>query len=240
MKLIVADNYRPVEGFLATVPQLFRREEGELIYEGRNEVRRLEHKGLVFIAKRYKRVNPVQQVVYTFFRKTKAERAYLFAQEYRKRGIKTPREVAYIETSELGLFTTGYFISEECRGRETHLALREVEHYDPELAEAVVRQLVLMHSKGILHGDTNLSNFLYERDTSGKFSFTMIDINRSHFTDGWPTDEQCMENLVRLTHRRDLYADLVAQYAGLRAWPQEEAVNEALRRLDRFERKHFW
>ena len=72
-----------------------------------------------------------------FFRKTKAARAYLFAQEFRRRGIDTPREVAYIETGGGRLFLTGYFVSLEAPGTETHLLLREVKDFSHELADAV-------------------------------------------------------------------------------------------------------
>lgn len=238
MTIEIAAPYRPVSDFLESLPSLFARDEGTIIYQKRNEVRRLEHKGLVFIVKRYKHVNLAQSIAYSFFRPTKAARAYRYASEFRKRGVQTPREIAYIEMHELGLFTVGYFVCEECHGRETHLDLREVENYDPELAHAVARQMVFMHSRGILHGDTNLSNFLYERQ-GDTFTFNMIDINRSHFTDGWPTDEQCLQNLVRLTHRRDLYEFLVRSYARLRGWDENDTAQQALQLLDRFENKRF-
>ena len=241
MKIEIADQYRPVQDFLSSVPSLFSEGRGELIYRKRNEVRRLEHKGLVFIAKRYKRVNIVQQVVYTFFRPTKAARAFRVAAEFRKRGIVTPHEIASIEQKEHGLFTTGYFISEEVTGQESLLVLREVKEYDPRLADAVAQQVVFMHSKGVLHGDLNLSNFLYEQQPDGSFSFTMIDVNRSHFSDGWPTDEQCLRNMVRMTHRRDLYEDLVRRYAQKRGWDIEATAKNALQLLDQFEnRKLKW
>ena len=241
MKIEIADAYLPYKAFIETIPQRMVRGEGDVLYQERNEVRRMEHDGQVFIVKRFKRVNIVQQVVYTFFRPTKAARAFRFAAEFRKRGIVTPHEMAYIEQKEHGLFTTGYFISEEVTGHESHLALREVKDYDPRLADAVAQQVVFMHSKGVLHGDLNLSNFLYEQQADGSFSFTMIDVNRSHFTDGWPTDEQCLRNMVRMTHRRDLYEDLVRRYAQKRGWDIDATAKAALRLLDQFEnRKLKW
>ena len=111
---------------------------GDVVYEGRNRVVRFHHEGLSLMVKRFKRVNLVQQVVYTFFRPTKAERAYLFAKEFHKRGIDTPQRVAYMEKRNgLGLFTTGYFVSLETPGTETHLLLREVQDFSHELADAV-------------------------------------------------------------------------------------------------------
>lgn len=244
MKQIVDEKYQHLTDEIARLPQRMAEGEGELVYDSRNRVVRFIIDGKPMMVKRFKRVNAVQQVVYTFFRKTKCERAFLFAHEFLKRGINTPQPVAYMEEHHHGLFTTGYFVSLEVAGTETSLLLREVQDYPKDLAEAVARQIMLMHSKGILHGDLNLSNFLCNTnppalgdETEADFSFTMIDTNRSHFTEGMPTDEQCLNNLVRLTHRRDLYEDLIRRYAHLRSWDADATVSQALTLLTRFEQR---
>lgn len=236
MKTVVDESFQSQAQAIGRLPQLMDAGKGELVYESRNQVARFPLGAQTVMVKRFKRVNIIQQVVYTFFRKTKAERAFLFAETFAQRGINTPHRVAYMERRRLGLFTTGYFVSLETEGTKTSLLLREVKDYDPQLAEAVARQVVLMHSKGILHGDLNLSNFLCTRDDSG-FHFTMIDINRSRFCDGFPSDSQCLENMVRLTHRRDLYEDLIRRYARLRGWDVDATVQTALSLLDHFEHR---
>ena len=184
MKTVIANGYARHADFISTLPEAFATGQGELVYDGRNQVRRFTDQGITLMVKRYKRVNVVQRVVYTLFRKTKACRAYLFAQEFRRRGIDTPQEVAYLEQSSMGLFHTGYFVSLEVPGTETHLLLREVKEFSPELADAVAAQVLLMHRNGILHGDLNLSNFLCT-EQNGHYHFCMIDINRSHFREGF-------------------------------------------------------
>ena len=236
LKTVVADDFKSHADFISALPGAFADGQGEIIYDQRNQIRRFTDLGQVFVVKRYKPVNALQRVVYTFFRKTKAARAYLFAQEFRRRGIDTPREVAYIETGGGRLFLTGYFVSLEAPGTETHLLLREVRDFSHELADAVARQILTMHSHGVLHGDLNLSNFLCTEE-DGQYHFTMIDINRSHFTDGMPDDEACLQNMVRTTHRRDLYEYLVRSYARLRQWDEQQTADRALRLLDRFENR---
>ena len=140
LKTVVADDFRSHADFISALPDAFADGQGETIYDQRNQIRRFTDRGQVFVVKRYKPVNALQRVVYTFFRKTKAARAYLFAQEFRRRGIDTPREVAYIETGGGRLFLTGYFVSLEAPGTETHLLLREVRDFSHELADAVARQ----------------------------------------------------------------------------------------------------
>ena len=190
------------------------------------------------MVKCFKRVNIIQQIVYTFFRKSKAERAFLFAGEFSKRGISTPQRIAFLEEKRWGLFLKGYFVSKEVEGTECHLLLREVKEFSPQLADAVMKQTVLMHSKGILHGDLNLSNFLCV-EKSGDYYFNMIDINRSRFCDGYPSNNDCLKNLVRTTHRRDLYEYLIASYARQRGWDEKETVQQAVALLDRFEHRKF-
>lgn len=237
MKTVIDSSFQHLASYISQIPAMIERGEGETVYDKRNRVVRFRHEGLTLMAKRFKRVNPVQQVVYTFFRKSKAQRAYLFANEFLRRDIATPQRVAYMEQRRWGLFSTGYFVSLEAQGTESHLLLREVEDFSHALADALMAQVVLMHSKGILHGDLNLSNFLYTATAEGEYHFTIIDINRSHFCDSWPTDEQCLQNLVRLTHRRDLYEYLVRSYARQRGWDADQTTAKALHLLDRFEHR---
>ena len=238
MKTIIDSHFSQYADYISQLPAMMARGEGETVYDKRNRVVRFEHEGLVMMVKRFKRANIIQQIAYTFFRKSKSRRAFLFAEEFRLRGIETPQRVAYMEEHRWGLFTVGYFVSLETDGTETHLLLREVLDFSHELADAVARQVVLMHSRGILHGDLNLSNFLCRQSSDG-YQFTMIDINRSRFTDGWPADEQCLQNLVRLTHRRDLYEYLVRSYARRRGWDEAVSSQRALLLLEQFEKKRF-
>ena len=252
MRTVIAPEYTKHADFIARIPSLIAQGQGEIVYDGRNLVVRFRHDGLSLMVKRFKQLNAVQQVVYTYFRKSKAKRAYLYAQEFLRRGIDTPQPVAYMEEHRHGLFITGYFVSIEAEGTEAALLLREVQDYPGDLAEAVARQVMLMHSRGVLHGDLNLTNFLYTQHSSlntqhsslnihhstlNTHHFTMIDTNRSHFCNGFPSDAKCLKNMVRLTHRRDLYEDLIRRYARLRSWDADATVEQALQLLYRFEHR---
>ena len=89
MKIVVDEKYQHLKDAIARLPQRMDEGEGEVVYDSRNRVVRFDVYGLSLMVKRFKRVNAVQQVVYTFFRKTKAERAFLFASEFLKRGIRS-------------------------------------------------------------------------------------------------------------------------------------------------------
>lgn len=238
MKIVLSPEYQSMAEAVARLPLLMEQGGGDVVYDGRNRVCRFVVDGQRLMVKRFKRANAVQRVAYTFFRPTKAARAFRYAAEFNRRGISTPAPVAYMEQRGSGLFTVGFFVSTEAPGIEASRLLREVPDYPSALAEAVARQVVFMHSRGVLHGDLNLTNFLCT-EADGDYVFSMIDINRSRFTDGFPSRDACMDNLVRLTHRRDLYEDLVRRYARQRQWDEASAVADALCRLHRFEHRRW-
>ena len=60
------------------------------LYKGRNTVKSFCVDGRTLVVKHYKRPNPVQRVAYSFFKKSKAARAYLFAAMLRERDSTRP------------------------------------------------------------------------------------------------------------------------------------------------------
>lgn len=230
-------DYESVKDFVVTVPHSFAEQQGTLLHAGRNEVRSFMVGKQALVVKRYKRVNWVQRVVYSFFRPSKAARAYRYARAFRERGIDTPHEVAYIEERTHGLFTIGYFVSLECLHPPVFHDLVEEPALNKPLADAVTDFILQMHRHGILHGDLNFGNFLYEQRPDGSVHFTVIDINRSHFCKGMPTRQQSLKNLSTTTHRRDLYEYIIRRYAQLRGWNETDAYAEATNYLEKMERQ---
>lgn len=233
-KTVISPDYRDMAEWLLSVPERFSRGDGEVLHCGRNEVRLFDCSGTRLVVKRYKRPNMIQRVAYTFFKKGKAERAFLFAGELRKRGFDTPHEAAYIEIKSGGLLLDSYFISAECT-LPAVAPLLDRDEPDSEAASALASLLVRLHEKGVLHGDLNLSNILYSRDGGGHFEFSLIDTNRSKFKQ--PTKAECLDNLKRLTHNRKLMALMAGLYAGKRGWKAGETVDEVMHELDMFEKK---
>lgn len=239
MKIIISPEYQYLSNNIQNITRLFDSREGTIVYEGRNSIRNFFLQGTPVTIKRFKRVNIAQQIAYTFFKSTKAERAFRYAAIFRERGINTPQEIAYVEDYEHGLFTTGYFISTTCPDPPTFPELVLKDDYDRQLAKDLVRFIVDMHTRGIIHSDLNLGNFLFHKDTkNGYFSFTTIDINRSRFYSTVPPEEVCVKNLSTLTHRRDLFEYMVSEYAQKRGWPVEETIHKATHYLDRLEARH--
>lgn len=238
MKVVIAEPYRHLSEEIHTLPQRFEAGEGELVYAGRNTLRRFRLQGIPVMVKRFLRANPVQQIAYTFFRKTKAERAFLYAKEYRLRGISTPEEIAYIEEKEHGLFTVGYFVCIASPDARVFDALVPVADYDRRLASDLTATIAEMHRAGILHSDLNFGNFLYHREPDGHYRFTVIDINRSAFTDKQGADDVFLRNLCTMTTRRDLFEFMITEYLRLREWKPREMLQCRILRFWQEEQAH--
>lgn len=231
--IIINPAYHHLSDFIESLPIVFETE-GEVVYDARNQVRLFTVDGMKLAVKRFKKPMLHQRLDYSVFRPSKAKRAYLYAMKLFELGITTPTPVAYIETFSKGLFYQGYLVTEYCGDPDARILREEPEGHD-DLVEAIAKYLVNCHEKGFIHGDTNLTNFLYRKDASG-YHITTIDINRSHFLPN-PSKKQCLESLFRLTHVRPTLRHIVARYAALRGWDEQEAVDIVMKKLEKFEKR---
>lgn len=237
--IVVNSAYAQLGDFLRQLPVQFDTL-GRIIHDGRNTVRTVSRDGLTLVVKRFKCPMWFQRVAYTWFRPTKARRAYEFALRFRNLGIDTPRPVAYVETREGGLFSRGYFVSEG-DFRPSCVPFGNGSGLEGEaMIAALARQLCDLHRLGILHGDLNLSNILYEETDPGQWHFAFIDINRTRFVKGTVTKDMAAENLCWLTHNRPLLMQVCRAYARLRRWDEADFMRAVAHCLERRERWKDW
>ncbi len=230
MRVVSREDYRE---FVKSVPKIFDLD-GKVLFRGRNIVKLFTFNGEPLVVKRYKIPIFIQRIVYTFFRKSKAERAYIYAKKLREKGFNTPKEIGFIEIKHHLLFRDGFFIS-ELSYLPSLESLKEKEPLDTTVIDSLAKFLVSLHLSGVLHGDLNLSNILYEKTIEGEFAFTLIDTNRSRFSSEI-TKKDCIDNLKRITHDRSLMKDIIRHYAIIRGWNPDETAEMVIRRLDRFEK----
>lgn len=238
MKVVIAPAYGSLRPFIVRLPAYFE-QEGETLHAGRNTVKRFLHEGKEWIVKRYKRPHFIQRVAYTFFRKSKAERAFCYAARFQAQGIDTPDGVAFIEVRRGGLLCDSYFISTACHHPAVTELLPKTGEFHRPMADELAHFIAELHRKGILHGDLNLNNILYSTDALGRYRFTLIDTNRTRFLAS-PSQHECLENLKRITHRRDLLQYITKQYACVRGWDSDACAREVLLALDKFEQRNRW
>ena len=112
-KIILNPQYKSLYTFIETLPQNFNAG-GEIVQDRRNTIKKFKVNGLEINVKRYRVPIFINRIAYTFFRKSKACRAYNNAFEVIKRGFETPESIAYIEEFKGGLLHYSYYISLQC------------------------------------------------------------------------------------------------------------------------------
>lgn len=243
MKILCCND--KMRSFMERLPQYFAEGKGEILYDKRNQVRRFQvnEDGLpqVIIVKRFKKPNPTQCISYSTFWHNKAEKAYLFADKLLALGIDTPQPLGSLtQRNAWGLVRQYYFASTENHDESCWKILDSTFDQKDQLIESLALYLITLHEKGFLHGDTNLSNFLWHKEADGSYHFSVIDVNRSKFLGRPATRQEALSNLFRLTHERPVLEQIIRHYAKLRQWNEEEAVKEVYDSLHRFEQKKYF
>lgn len=217
----VSPQYQHLDSWLQQLPQLFASNQGTLLYDGRNQIRMFEVDGEKVVAKRYKRHDIFKMLVYTFFRKSKARRAYENAVELKSRGFSTPQEVAYMEKRFAGLIRQVYYVCAYTDWQPIKPCLIEQEPFDETLAEAYAHFVAMLHESGVLHRDLNPTNVLYQKK-GDRYEFELIDINRMQFFDGPVPQAECMENLTLFWWLSPVYRYILKIYAADRHWTADD------------------
>ena len=228
-------DYRRLDDWLTTVADRCRRDEGQLLYSGRNEVSEFVVDGLRLVVKRFKRHDLLKRIVYTFFRTNKARRSFENATRLRERGFATPHEVAFLEEKSGGMIRQVYYICEYTAAEPIRPRLIEQEPFDRLLATAYAHFVARLHEAGVLHRDLNPTNVLFT-EHDGNYDFELIDINRMRFYDGPVPKAECMENLTLFYWLTPAYRFILNEYAAARGWTETD-IAEAIRVKERHDRR---
>lgn len=152
-------------------------EDGDIIYQKRNILRRYEG----CIIKQFAIPNLWRGIIYGLFTKSKARRSY----EYGLRlGELTPAPIAYREVRVLGILRESWYV---CRESEcTHTFNELIGHPEMEgreqILKAIGRFTAQLHRQGIWHMDYSGGNILWEcQGQSAECKVQVIDLNRMRF-----------------------------------------------------------
>lgn len=223
MKITLNPDHAAFGRFVASVPSLFVEGAGILLYSGRNEVRLLERDGMRIVAKRFRRHDILKRIIYTFFRESKARRAYNNAAALRALGFDTPAEIAFIEDVRGGFVRQAYYVCEYTDMQAVRGQL-EAKPYNSGFISCYARFVASLHDRGVLHRDLNSTNVLYRENADG-YSFQLIDINRMTFYDNMPVPKaERMENLTLMWGFSDVYMAMLGEYAAACGWTDEDVA----------------
>ena len=227
MKMRINPEYQKLEEFVMRLPEVFERD-GESIYKSRNELKIFEKEGLSINVKRYRKPIWVNRVAYTFFRKSKAKRAYENALTLLDKGFETPNPVAYLEIHEKGLLKDSYFIALHCPYKRLFREFADNSPIDgrEEIVQSFGVTLARLHEANIFHLDLSVGNILFDKLKDG-YHFSLVDLNRMKFKK-IRLNDGC-RNFERLRGSDDFFKLLAKTYANERGFDVETCIRLALK-----------
>ena len=157
---------------------------GREIHSGRNQLKTFRVEDQEYCVKSFGRPTLVNTVIYSFFRKGKAERSYRYAQKLLKMGINTPQPVGYIEIhNRWKIMTHSYYISlyEPPTYTIAQVIKENRKHKESILQDFASFIATQLHANGIYHKDFNGNNILVYPQTNNHYHFSLVDLNRIRF-----------------------------------------------------------
>ncbi len=209
----------------------------EVLYDKRNKIRVVYYNNESYVVKAFKVPNVINRFVYRFFRKSKAERSYLYS--LRIGSSLAPEPVAYLE--ETGIFTLGksYYISELFYYDHTiHEVLTNKMLVDRKaILKAFADFTFLLHEKQILHKDYSHGNILIKRfdENPLEYDLKIIDINRMQFKT--LNIQERLENFAKIKADDDDMEIIIKQYLSHLNLPLDKHLSKALFYRDNFYKK---
>jgi len=193
----------------------------------RNKIKIVTLNAIDYNIKNFKLPNAINQVVYKFFRKSKAKRSFEFANKLLSFGIKTPKPIAYFEYTTPLLFKKSYYISEHLEYELTYRELINIPDYPnhEEILRLFTRFTFQLHEKGINFLDHSPGNTLI-RKVNGEYEFYLVDLNRMEFQD--MSFDARMKNFAKLSPKDKMLEVMSDEYAKLYTKKNKAEITEVM------------
>ena len=228
-KFILNEEFKKFEYFLCNIKQFFK-ENSNTIHKARNELKVIEHENQKLVVKYFKIPHFINKIVYTFFKKSKAQKSYEYALKIKE---FTPKPIGYIEFYKFGLLDESYFVSEKF---DYDFTIREplLDINFPnknEILKAFAQFTFDLHENGIYHLDYSPGNILIKKENDN-FIFKIVDINRMKFLN--MDLEKRAKNFSKLWAKDEDLEFIAKEYAKIYEKNNEEFISKTIS----FSKKH--
>ena len=223
MKFKTSDKF--YNDFIKNIKKYLLSNDGEIIFEKRNIIKKIQYKNKTYIIKSFKIPHFINKIVYRFFRKSKAQRSYENSLRLMELGINTPKPIGFIELNSLFLFKESYYV---CEFFDYDFEIKEVfNNLQIEDRETILKEFVKftydLHNKGVYHIDYSPGNILVKMEND-KYLFYIIDVNRMKFLD-FDIDLR-MKSMQKLTQNSDDINLMLEEYSKLSQFDIKDLQNK--------------
>ncbi len=211
MKKVFHSKYKKealkIDGFIETFES-----SGEPIKDARNKLKLFQLNTEVVNIKSFKIPNLINQIIYKYIRKGKAQRSFEYANTLIDMGVHTPMPIAYYEFSSTFLFKKSFYVSAQLKCDLTYRELIRDFNYPnhEQILREFTRFTFQLHEKGIHFLDHSPGNTLI-KSNANHYDFYLVDLNRMKF--GPMSFETRIGNFSRLTKERALVEVMSDEYA---------------------------
>ncbi len=178
----------------------------------RNVLKQFSLNSIKVNVKAFKIPNLFNQIVYKYFRKSKAQRSFEYANVLLDKGIGTPQPIAYYEFPKLLLFKKSFYLSQhinyDLTYRELTKDLNNPEH--EKILRAFTQFTYKLHKNHIYFLDHSPGNTLIKNSDKG-YEFYLVDLNRMIFRP--MTFEIRIRNFERLTIHKSMVEIMSEEYS---------------------------
>lgn len=206
--------------------------------EKRNTIKTFDLEGKTINIKSFQVPNIFNQIAYKYFRKSKAQRSFEYAERLLKMGIGTPKPIAFYEYSKFGLFTRSYYISEHLDYDLTYRELiRDLNYPDHEkIVRAFTKFTFKMHENNVHFLDHSPGNTLIKK-VDDTYEFFLVDLNRMRFE---PLNYVSrIKNFERLTVHESMVKLMSEEYSKLISKPFLEVFNLMWTLTESYQKKFY-
>ena len=204
--------------FIKRLPAIFDTE-GEVIYQGRNVLKRFVNEGQRIIVKSYCDAVWFNRIVYRFFRAPKAQRSYEYAALLLDIGVGSPLPIGYNIQYRGLMIGRSYFacLESECPFTYRDFRKRSFDN-EKDILLAIADTTSKLHEHGVIHKDYSAGNILFGTFDS-KVKVEIVDLNRIRF-EKVGMEEGC-RNFDRLPGTPEALRIMSDEYARLRGFDSE-------------------
>lgn len=205
--------------------------------QDRNSLKLFHLEDKIINIKSFRIPNLVNQIAYKFFRKSKAQRSFEYANKLQDLNVGTPQPIAYYEFKTLFLFKKSFYISEQVNCDLTYRELTtDFSYPDYEnILRAFTRFTFDLHEKGIHFLDHSPGNTLIKKVKSG-YKFFLVDLNRMEFK---TLDfETRIKNFSKLTIHKSMVEVMSDEYAKCTDEDYNKIFNLMWKETEDFQQKY--
>lgn len=235
---IIHKDFVEDEVFLNDIINNFETKGDDFGNQDRNSLKLFEMNDLTINIKSFRIPNIINQIAYKFFRKSKAQRSFEYANRLTKLKIGTPQPIAYYEFSTPFLFKKSYYISEHLNYDLTYRELTtnlEFENHEV-ILRAFTRFTYNLHVNSIHFLDHSPGNTLIQLN-NGNYKFYLVDLNRMNFK---PMDfETKIKNFSRLTIHKSMVEVMSDEYAKCSGYNYKDVFNLMWQSTEDFQEKFY-